>query len=84
MSKYLKLANGKILCTTGSKLIDITGDLQPIEPFKYADTYRVHPLYLGNIEYTGACQDYENFGEYYNGEYERFSSNNTLMCKIRV
>lgn len=84
MSKYLKLANGKILCTTGSKLIDITGDLQPIEPFKYADTYQVHPLYLGNIEYTGACQDYENFGEYYNGEYERFSSNNTLMCKIRV
>ena len=43
MSKYLKLANGRVLCTTDNKLIDLIGNLQPAEPFKYADTYRVAP-----------------------------------------
>lgn len=30
MSKYLKLANGKLLCTTDNKLIDLIGDAQPV------------------------------------------------------
>ena len=54
MSKYLKLANGRVLCTAGNKLIDIISNLQPAEPFKYADTYRVAPESLGDIEYVGA------------------------------
>ena len=30
MSKYLKLANGKLWCTTGNKWIDIIGGVQPV------------------------------------------------------
>ena len=88
MSKYLKLANGKLLCTTGNKLIDLIGNLQPAEPFKYADTYRVDPVSLGDIEYVGECQDPESFYNYncYNGEFERFflDTSDTLTCKLRV
>lgn len=88
MSKYLKLANGRALCTTGNKLIDIIGSLQPAEPFKYADTYRVVPESLGDIEYVGACQDPESFYNYnyYDGEFERFflDISDTLTCKLRV
>ena len=30
MSKYLKLANGRFICTTDNKLIDLIGDAQPV------------------------------------------------------
>ena len=61
MSKYLKLANGKLLCTTGNKLIDIIGGVQPVELFKYADTYRLaNAGSLGSIEYIGPCEDFTN------------------------
>ena len=88
MSKYLKLANGRVLCTTDNKLIDLIGNLQPAELFKYADTYRVVPELLGDIEYIGECQDPESFyiDNCYDGEFERFSldASDTLTCKLRV
>ena len=95
MSKYLKLANGKLLCTTGNKLIDLIGNAQPVELFKYADTYRLaNAGSLGSIEYIGPCEDFTNssntngssngFGSYC-GEFETVSdSTSTLTCKIRV
>ena len=30
MSKYLKLANGRFICTTDNKLIDIINGVQPV------------------------------------------------------
>ena len=30
MSKYLKLVNGRFICTTDNKLIDIINDVQPV------------------------------------------------------
>ena len=88
MSKYLKLANGRVLCTTGNKLIDLIGNLQPAELFKYADTYRVVPEVLGDIEYIGECQDPESFyvNNCYDGEFERFflGTSDTLTCKLRI
>ncbi len=95
MSKYLKFADGKLLCTTSNKLIDIIGSLLPVEPFKYADTYRLASAEsLSSIEYIGPCIDFINssningsntgFGSYC-GEFETVSdSTNTLTCKIRA